>query len=278
MSIDKVEVTNSQGNLLTLSLEDISNGYVVADIDGLDPVKTTIATSNFATMPGQQYQASSREARNITMKLQYAPNYSENQTTRALRTGLYDFFLEDEEISLTFHMLDGLVVSTRGRVESCEAPLFVKEPQMDISILCFDPDFVSDDMVELHSTFTTTDTTPGIISYNGSVKTGLTSIRFTAATPISDFTIYHTTPAGITNTMLISAPIILGDVVDICTITGQKSITLTRASVTSSLLWAVSPQSKWIQLVKGANQFYLHASSGSPSPVLVDYYNRYGAL
>jgi hypothetical protein len=78
--------------------------------------------------------------------------------------------------------------------------------------------------------------------------------------------------------MLVSAPLVVGDEVNICTIKGQKSITLVHSGVTSSLLWAVSPQSTWIELEPGMNYFYLNASSTDPSPVLVDYYNRYGGL
>lgn len=278
MSIDKVEVTNSRGDLLTLTLADISNGYIVEEITGLDPVKASIVSSNFATMDGQQYQASSRDVRNITIKLGYAPNYSIDQTIRDLRTQLYDYFMPDEEVSLAFYMEDGVTASIAGRVETCEAPLFSQEPQMDISILCMNPDFIGTDLVAIHDTFTTTDTSAHTINYTGTVRTGLTSIKFTAATSITDVSIYHTSPTGVLRTMLISAPLVLGDVVNICTIKGQKSITLTRSGVTSSLLWAVSPQSDWIQLERGSNQFYLNASETTPSAVWVDYYNRYGGM
>lgn len=278
MSIDKVEVMNSQGNLLTLSLADISGGYIVKDIDGLDPVKATIVTSNFATLDGQQFQASSREVRNILIKLGYAPNASINEKIRTLRNRLYQYFMPELEVSLTFYMDDGLVVNTTGRVETCGAPLFSREPEMVISILCFDPDFIDVETVELHTQFHTTDTTPQEIEVDGTVSTGLTSLTFTANKSLSEFTIYHTTPAGLLRTMLVSAPLILDDVVNICTIRGQKSITMTRASVTTSLLWALSPQSTWVELEPGINQFYLNADVTDGVPVLVDYNNRYGGL
>lgn len=279
MSIVKVEVTNSQGNPLVLSLEDISNGYVVEDIDGLGPVKATIVTSNFATMDGQQRQSSSREVRNVTIKLGYAQDFSINQTVRALRSRLYEFFMTATLVDLAFYMTDGMVVNVVGEVESCEPAMFTREPQMDISILCFNPDFVDITLVEMHSTFTTIDTTPHEVMVDGTVKTGLTSLRFTAPKTLSEFTIYHTTPAGEVRTMLISAPLVLGDVVNLSTVKGQKSITMTRTGVTTSLLWAVSPQSNWVLLEPGLNQLYINASLTGPSaPVLVDYNNRYGGL
>lgn len=278
MSIVKVEVMNSQGNLLTLTLDDISNGYVVKGVDGLDPVKATMVSSNFATMAGQQYQASNRDIRNIIISLGYAPNFSANETVRALRSRLYQFFMPDSPVTLTFYMQDELVVTIDGRVESCGAPLFVADPQTDVSIVCFNPDFIDVELIQMHSTFLTTDTAPQPIEVVGTIPTGLTLFQFTAAKTLTGFTIYHTTPGGVLRTMEISAPLILGDVVTMCTIEGQKSITRTRTGVATSLLWAVSPQSAWVELQPGTNQFYMNASSTNPSTIFVDYYNRYGGL
>lgn len=279
MSIDKVEVTNSRGDLLILSLSDVSNGYVVEDIGGLGPVKSSIVTSNFATMEGQQRQSSSREARNITIKLGYEPDYSVDQSVRALRSRLYDFFMTTEMVELRFYTTNGVVVKTNGEVETCEPAIFTAEPQMDISILCFDPDFIDPTPVEITNVFSTVDNAPHLVRVHGSAKTGLNEISFTAPKPLSEFTIYHTTPQGALNTMQISAPLQVNDIVRICTIKGKKSITLTRGGNTTSLLWAVSPQSPWVLLERGDNQLYLNASISGPSaPVFVSYNNRYGGI
>jgi hypothetical protein len=279
MSIDKVEVTNVQGNLLTLTLDDISNGYVVEEIEGLGPVKASIVSSSFATMDGQPYQSSRREGRNVTMKLGYAPNYSINQTIRSLRSRLYQYFMSDNEITLTFYMEDGLTVTTAGRVEACEPVLFTAEPQMNISILCPDADFLDVETTQIHDVFDITDTEASdIVLPEGTTKTGLTLLTFTAPAALDGFSIYHTTPGGSVRSMLITAPLEVNDVVRMCTIKGQKSITLTRTGVTSSLLWAVSPQSQWVLLESGTNGFYLNASEEDEAPVLIDFVNRYGGL
>lgn len=278
MSIDKVEVKNSQGNLLTLSLEDISNGYIVEDIDGLGPVKASIASSKFATMPGEQYQATSRDSRNITLKLGYAPNVSIGETVGDLRDRLYQYFMTGEEVFLTFYMLNGRTVVIEGRVETCEPVIFTREPEMAISLLCLQPDFVSTVQTHLYTQFTTRDTVPVSFTYPGTIPVGLDNLRFTAASAMTGFTIYHTTPAGALRTMLISAPLLTGDVVNIYTIQGQKKITLTRGATTTSLQWAVAPTSTWVELKPGVNQLYLSTDATVASPVLVDYHVRYGGL
>lgn len=278
MSIDKVEVTNEQGALLILSMEDISNGYVIEDIGGLGPVKATIVTSEFATLDGQQYQASSREGRNITLKLGYAPNYAENQTVFDLRQALYNHFMTDTAVELAFYMTSGMVVNIEGRVESCDPAIFTREPQMDISIVCFDPDFVDLTPVTIHDVLTTDDTSGNVINVVGSVKTGA-SVSFTAPQALSDFTLYHTTPSGQLRTMLVSAPLETGDVVKLNTVPGQKSITLTRGGTTSSLLYALQPQADWLLLERGENLLHLNTAPAGPGAfVHLEYNNRYGGL
>lgn len=279
MSIDKVEVYNERGETLILSLEDISSGYVVEDIGGLGPVKATIVTSDFARLNGQQYQASSRESRNITIKVGYAPNYAENETVLDLRLRLYNHFMTDTKVELAFYLSNGMVVNTTGRVETCEPAIFTREPQMDISILCFDPDYVDLTPVVINDVLTTDDVSGNLINVIGTVKTGLSKLSFTAPQALSDFTIYHTTPSGQLHTMLVSAPLQSGDVVTLNTVPGQKSITLTRGGNTSSLLWAVSPQSDWVLLERGPNLLHVNTAPAGPGAyVHLEYHNRYGGL
>jgi hypothetical protein len=53
-----VEVRTIQDNLLALSLDDPSSGFIIEEIEGLDPVKASVVSSSFATMDGEQYQFS----------------------------------------------------------------------------------------------------------------------------------------------------------------------------------------------------------------------------
>lgn len=279
MSIDKVEVTNSQGNLLILSLEDTSNGYVVEDVDGLGPVKAAIASSAFAGLDGVQYQSSRRDGRSITIKLSYDPDFSNNETVDELRDHLYHFFMTDTMIDLAIYKKNGLTVKISGLVESCEPAIFTADPEMVISVFCFNPNFISVDPVTIHDLLTTIDTVGHVIPVAGTVKRGLDSISFTAPKALSEFTIYHTAPNGKLYTMLVSAPLLTGDVVNIRTVVREKTITLTRSGVTTSLLYAVSPQSVWTLLEPGENLLYLKASDTGPSsPVLLEFTNHYGGL
>jgi hypothetical protein len=56
--INKVDITNAKGELLSLPFEDMSNGYCFRGADGLGPVKATIVKSTSAQLNGTQYHSS----------------------------------------------------------------------------------------------------------------------------------------------------------------------------------------------------------------------------
>lgn len=269
-----LEARNRQGALLALPLDDIANGFAIADIDGLDPVKATITSSSFAQRDGTQYQSARREARNIKITLDLEPDYI-LASVRDLRNQLYEFFMPKSEVFLRFYDNTGLTVDISGRVESCGAPLFAQDPQAVISIMCFDPDFI--DLVEvLHTETTTEDSDEFYVPYTGTVETG---IRFSLNVDrsLSEFTIYHRAPDDILRSMEFTYPFLAGDVLTINTITGEKGVTLNRSGSDIPLLYAKSPQSGWIELDKGDNYIRVHAE-GEEIPFSITYIPKYGGL
>lgn len=272
--LNKVEVRTAQGTLLTLSLADPSNGYLVKDIGGLDPVKATMVSSSFAGLEGEQFQSSRREKRNITMKLGYLPDYSVN-SVRNLRNNLYSFFMPQSNVNLRFYV-DGLTpFDIVGKVEVCDSPLFAKDPEANISILCFDSDFYNETPVSLSgNTVSTTTTTP--IDYVGSLETGMT-FTLNVNRSLSSFTLNNTTPDNQLQQLSVAIPLVSGDILKISTTPGAKSVMLTRGSATTSVLYAVSPQSQWLEFKQGVNQFRVYAS-GAAIPYTLSYVNKYGGL
>lgn len=272
--LNLVEVRSSQGNLLVLSLTDASNGFIVADIEGLDPVKATIVSSSFARVDGTQYQASRREERNIKLKVELEPDYVVD-TVRDLRHRLYAYFMPKSVVGLKFYDTNGLIVDISGRVETCQSALFTKEPTMDISIICFDPDFYDPTPVQI-SGMTTATETETLLEYNGTVDTGITFVLNVDRT-LSEFTIYHRPPNDETRTLEFSAPLVAGDVLTISTVSGDKGATLARAGTTSSILYGISPQSNWTELMSGDNYIRVYAE-GAGVPFEIEYLNKYGGL
>jgi hypothetical protein len=275
MSIVKVEARTGLGMLLTLTLGDASNGYVVEDIDGLGPVKSTITSSTFVNLPGGRIQASRREMRNILLKLKLEPNYA-TQSVFALRQHLYSFFMTDIDVDLRIFMESGLTVDTSGRVESCEPALFTDEPRIDVSILCEDPDFLGLTPVVIDSHETVEDLDEWTLHYEG---TSLTGIEFVLNLDrsLTEFTIHQRPPDNILRTLDFAASMVDNDILTINTVPGEKSITLTRTGVDTSLLYGKTPQSKWITLMPGDNHIRVHAE-GAAIPYTITYTPRYGGL
>jgi hypothetical protein len=122
----RVEVRTSQGTLLVLPLDDVSDGLALEEVEGLDPVKATLNSSSFAGEDGEQYHSARRESRNIKFKIGLEPDYVAT-SVRDLRKRLYAFFMPKTQVSLRFVMSDGLYVDILGRIETFDAPLFVQD-------------------------------------------------------------------------------------------------------------------------------------------------------
>lgn len=274
--LEKVEVLTEQGVLLTLPLQDISLGYSVQDIDGLDPVKATIVSSAFAQIDGEQYQSARREKRNIILTLGYEPDYATG-TVQDLRKKLYGFFMPKQRVLLRFFQTGEPVVQIYGRVESFNSPKFQQEPKAVISILCLDPDFYDPTPVLLPGS-TTSSAIETTHVYPGTVETGII-FRLLVNRAISEFTLYHR-PADDSLRALefvTASPMASGDVLTISTIPGNKYVKRTRLGVDESFLFAVSPQSNWINLFPGANKLRVFAT-GAAVPYQIEYTTKLGGL
>lgn len=270
-----VEVRNIAGTLLSLQLDDVSDGFVVQNIRGLDPVKATLISSDYAQQDGAQYHSARRDMRNIVITMGLEPQNPFTATVKSLRTQLYSFFMPKSLVELRFIDSGGLTVTISGRVESFETPLFAEESVVNISILCFDPDF-QELTSETVTGDTVSDTTETLVTYDGTVETGLIFVLNVDRTEDA-FTIYHRAPSGVITSMDFAGSLLADDVLTINTITGTKGAVLTRTAVDSSVLYGVSAQSTWIELQPGENYIRVYAT-GDPIPWEITYTNRYGGL
>lgn len=283
MLLKSLKVTNSRGSTLNLPLEDISAGFFIKDIEGLGPVKATLVSSSFANLDGAQYHSSRREARNLVIKLGLEPDYSES-SVRELRTKLYNFFMPKTKAKLEFSLFDKfsesvltqyLDLQIEGRIEAFEPDIFSKDPAVDMTLLCFEPDFIDPEPVVVEGS-TVDDLTEFALEYSGTAETG---VKFTIMPDreLTEFTIYHRPPDESLRTLYFEHPLVAGDEVEISSIIGSKYVILTRDGVESHILYALSPQSNWIEIFTGENDFRVYAE-GDPVPFKIEYTNKYGGL
>ena len=272
--ITNLEVRSAQGVLLNFPLDDITDGFAVADIEGLDPVPATIVSSSFARIDGTQYQSARREDRNIVLKLDYEPDYASSDV-RTLRNKLYGFFMPKSIVMLRFISDDMPDVEITGRVESFNSPLFTADPRATISIMCNDPDFH-----ELaNTTFggNTVSTTEEIAhTYQGTVETGFL-FRMILNRTLSEFSINQRSFDGVTRSLEFQYPLLSGDILEISSVTGSKGAQLIRGGLGSSVLYGVSPYSDWVNLYPGVNNIRI-AAAGAAIPWTIEYLPKYGGL
>jgi hypothetical protein len=238
-------------------MQDSSAGYVVKDIEGLNPVKATLTSSTLAQVDGAQFQNARRDPRNITISVGIEPDYVTN-TVQSLRDALYSYFTTKAIVDLGFYLDDVLYVVTSGQVESCENSMFSADPQVDISVLCYDPDFYVPEMSTLSSE-TVPNTNANMVDYEGTTDTGVI-FTLNVDRDLSSFTLYNIAPDGENQQFTVSnATFMDGDVVTVNTVPGFRGLTLTRAGVISSVLYWADPFPGWITLKKGINQFRCYA-------------------
>lgn len=283
MLLNALKVTNSRGSDLNLPLEDVSAGFQVRNIDGLDPVAATLVSSSFANMDGEQYHSSRRVARNIKLTLGLEPDYG-LMDVKTLRDQLYNFFMPKTTAFLSFHLFDrfseDILTNTldlliAARIETFESALFSSDPAVDISMMCFNPDFFDPNDVTF-SGDSVSDLTESTLSYAGTVDTG-GIFSLNVDRDLSEFTIYFKPADQTLMTIDLSYPLLADDVLSISSVPGSKYVTLTRGGVESSILYAQSPQSGWLELQPGDNTIRVYAE-GDPIPYTFVYTNKYGGL
>jgi hypothetical protein len=283
MLLQALTVKNAQGSLLGLPLDDISGGFVVKEIQGLGPVKATLVTSSFANLDGEQYHSSRLDPRNIILKLDLEPDYSQG-SVYDLRAQLYKFFMPKTRVTLTFAMFDKfsptvvdqeLDLEIMGRIETFDANLFSSKPSVDISIMCYNPAFVDPRVIKFEGS-TVNDLTEEELTYKGTLETGATFRIFPDRT-VDEFTIYHRPPDGSLRITQYTQQLLAWDELTIESMVGAKHVTLKRNDVESSRLFSLSPQSAWLELQPGDSSFRVYAS-GAPVPYEIEYTEKYGGL
>lgn len=272
--LTKLEVRTKRGTLLTLPFYEDDGGYKVAAVDGLDPVEAVLVSSSYAGLDGEQGHSARRAARDLGIALDLEPDYVDDTIT-SLRKKLYSFFMPKSEVYLRFFEETGIYYDIKGQVSDFDAPLFVKDADIQINLRCFQPDFVDPRIVKL-TRATVADQTTFNIDYPGTVDTG-TILTLRPQRALSAFTIYNSGEDNVQRQFDFAAPLQIGDKLVISSLRGSKGITLTRAGTSQSYLYGRSTTANWIELTEGINKFRVFAN-GDPIPYDLEYVVRYGGL
>lgn len=262
-----LSVENEKGDLLELT--DNSN-YDVLEVFGLNPPAAIINTVAISGLDGTRFNSSQVGERNIVITLNIRPPIEAN------RIALYKYFRVKRYIKVHYKN-ETLDVFTEGYIESFENNLFTRLQQPQISIICPDPfwkaiaetDIKFEDLTALFE-FPFSIPAAGIpfseliqvttTYFNaGDIPTGAI-IRFVAlADGVKNPTFYNrsnSTFFGLDFTMQ------NGDIITLDTQQGEKSVKLTRAGTTTSLLSYKRAGSVWLTFEPGENEIAFDAEEG----------------
>jgi len=285
--IQSFTVINETGEFLVLELRSPEkSGFFVRKIDGLGPVKSIINTSESLYGDGGVFNSSRLAQRNIILDLGF---YNDGQETmEEIRNKSYRFF--PMKRPLTFVVTtDTRVGIATGFVETNDPDIFSKEESAQISLLCPDPFFYGNDIIETTFSGITNNfefpfenpsltekliefglvfiNTNANVFYSGDSPTGVIFyINFLGS--VNDLTIidYNSGESmPISSDKLITltgSDFVIGDQVIISTIKGNKFIILIRGGNVINILNTIDINATWFTIDKGDNVFTYTADSG----------------
>lgn len=287
--IRSVTFTNYLGDSVKVVLaRPEESGFIITSITGLGPGKANVNTTEVATNDGSLFNSSRLPSRNIVISLKYMWADSIEDA----RQKSYKYFPIKKKITMLIET-DNRQAEIEGYVESNDPTIFSNSEGSDISIVCPDPFFYSAGKNGINTTIfygveplfefpfsneslfekllimgEIKNETERVVVYNGDAEIGVT-IAIHAIGEASNITIYNT---GTREVMRIDTDkmqkftgsgIIAGDDVIICTVKGNKSVSLFRNGKTTNILNCLDKNADWFQLAKGDNIFAYTAESGS---------------
>ena len=268
--IRAVTFTNYLGDSIRLDLaRPEESGFIIKSVTGLGPGKANINTTEIATNDGSLFNSSRMPSRNIVISLAYMWKDS----IEDVRQLSYKYFPIKKKLTMLIET-DNRQAEIEGYVESNDPTIFSKDEGSDISIVCPNPFFYSAGKDGINTTiFYGVEALFEFPFSNESLKDPLLEMGVTitihAIGEASNITIYNT---GTREVMRIDTDklekftgsgIIAGDEINICTVKGNKSITLLRNGKTTNILNCLDKNADWFQLAKGDNIFAYTAEYGS---------------
>ena len=289
--IKSITVTNYLGDTLKMELTRPElSGFIIRNIDGLDPPKATVNIKKSATSDGGQFNSAYLNERNIVIDLVYMEGLKES--IEDLRQKSYKYFPIKTKVKILIET-DNRISETEGIVENNDVAIFEKREGGQISIQCpnsylysagangnqttvfsgvepmFEFPFCNDSLTEpLLIMGEIRNELERVITYVGDAEVGIT-INIYAIGEANHITIYNMdTRESIhidTDKLeaLTGTGITVGDEITICTVKKQKSATLIRAGKTINILNCIARDVDWFELTKGDNTFAYTAEYGS---------------
>ena len=232
----------------TLNVTNNSN-YQLISVTGLNPPVADINVSEFAISDGGVFNLARVQKRNIVLQMQPIGNLE----TR--RVELYGFMSPKSAVTLDIET-GSRHVTIDGYIESMEIDYNANPQLVQVSIICPDPFFVDLTQVDV--------TSPSVNNPSEIAQGAL--FTFNISSSASSIYLYnYNTHQG----FQLNVDVVNGDVVEIDTRQGQKSVKKNGISV-MQYVSLYNPISQWIELEPGYNLF-----ESTPATFNTKFYPKY---
>lgn len=278
--------------------------FLLVDIDGVGAGKADLHISTRSSLDGDTFNGGRVGSRNLVFTFEYGDRLDPELGRELSHT----IFPLTEKVTMIFRTTSKTVM-IEGVVESNEPEVFTSEPSFKVSIMCIEQPYFKT-LPENASTFQLFRMSPQFefpfsneslteplnvlgehnvdthadLAYDGTRRTGV-NIRMIFTGPVTNPSITadrDRRSMRIDTTKLqklTGAPIQPGDVIDIDTVRGRRSITLLRDGLARNVLDALDRLSKWIEVSRGVNPISVNADSGIANlQVEIKYDSYYSGL
>lgn len=284
--IKDIIVTNYLGESRRFPLQDPKEtGCIIENIEGITSPKASIFTTEVATSDISIYNYAQLNDRNIVINFKFLPL----PTIEEVRQSTYKYFPIKKRVKITFET-DTRNCYAIGYVETNESDIFSKDEKCQISIICPDPYFYSEEAAitvfsgidgQFQFPFSNESLTEPllimgdvrfqteeVVPYFGDAETGIV-MKIHAIGTVKNFTIWNikTRESMRIDTEKLAAltgtGFVYGDEIIISTIVGDKYIKLLRDGIYTNILNILDRDADWFQLARGKNIFAYVAEDGT---------------
>lgn len=295
--LTSVEIFGAGAEPLVLPIglgSDVANNPIqIKELEGLGPVAATLSTTQMGDQDAELLLDASVGKRNIVMTVRPNPDWVD-QTTESIRQILYAYMMPKRSIRMRFHSTHLPTCEIVGVVESMDPGLFSQDPEIPISIICPNPDFVAIEETTISFPVTVQVSGDALDKYDhiytGSVPTGvILEVRSTPENPTYfGFLELHIRPLdepSETDYFVVIFPeteeITPLYLFRMSSVPGNKivhRVVVATDDVEANLLRRMTAYGvHWPRLLPGENQ--LSVSADDPDQeATIRYFNRYGGL
>lgn len=274
-----LKAKNKRGDILTLTN---NPAYDLVSVEGLTPSTANIATSPSGQLDGEKFNSARLNKRNVVLTVVPKPDVETN------RINLYKWFSPKQQVRI-YYKNETRDIYVDGRVESMDGSLFDNPQSYTISIICpsaylsaveetvqtanyatalFEfPFSIEESGIEI-STYDSVSTV--VVSNESDIATGMI-IELSASGDVENPKIYR---RDTLENFALNFTMQAGDVIQISTVKGNKSVILTRDGTDTNIINNVAKSVTWFQLEPGDNLFTYEASGGLQDLSITFIYNR----